>query len=560
MPKSNQFKETETTSASAIVNQNVAKPSPKEYDVPHDNWRDGQYEAVQWVKSGNGNKILEADTGSGKTGIATAVSSRQRTMALCKTKLLQEANYKNTYNWDELFGKSNYSCAHPDVDNNAMADQCLHANNMNKCPVLQSCKYAQKKMTARTSHKTSLNYAYYLMAGWPRREPFDCTFMDEAHLLSDITLDFAGIQINENVRREWELEEFPLLQEESVSLFFKVDDTETNIGKSIQWLSDNLTLMERHWSVLEHKARHDDDARKQARRCQSLMRKIEATIMSLNASDQGWYIRSGKGAVSFRGQQIPGIIIRPLTAKYHFPRLFLNSETNILMSATIGNSETFAAELGIDEFEFRSIPSVWSPDVRPVYILDAPRMSRKTPPEDYEKQADVIADAILDCPSDWSGVIHVTRINEADLMMKRLSQRGLYGRVWKPPLAGTNIQMNAWEQRKRMKSSQGAPIAISWSWTEGVDLFDEKICISAKVPFPSLGSAYERERMSANRKFYSQRTAWSLIQQQGRTRRGEPGHYDLNGKKNGLCAIADGNWTRVKSYFGNDFMESIVIL
>lgn len=546
-----------TTSASAILSQDAPKPKPKEYDVPHDKWRDGQYEAVQWMLNGDGVKILEAETGSGKSGMATAVTSRKQTMALCKTKLLQEANYKNIYSWDELFGKANYDCAHPDVNNGARADQCLHTKNMHKCPVIDSCKYHIKKTAARSSHKTSLNYAYYLMAGWPRREPFDYLFMDEAHLLSDITLDYAGVQINENVRREWELEKFPVFAQESVSLLFSVDQTETNVGKAIQWLSDNLILLNRRWQVLEPQARHDDDARQKLRRCQNLIRKFEATVNSLNSDDQGWFIRSGSKLISYRGQQIPGIIIRPLTARHHFPRLFLNNETSVLMSATIGDPKTFADELGIKESEFRYVPSRWKPEVRPIRVLDAPRMNRKSTDEDYEEQADVIAEAILKCPPSWSGVIHVTRIAEAGLLMARLAKRGLYNRVWKPPLAGTNIQMSAWEQHKKRTNGKG-PIAISWSWTEGVDLFDERICISAKVPYPPLGDLFERERMEANRKFYTQRTAYSFMQSLGRTRRGDPGHYDLNGEVNGFVGIADGNWTRIKSHFGNDFMESII--
>ena len=128
----------------------------------------------------------------------------------------------------------------------------------------------------------------------------------------------------------------------------------------------------------------------------------------------------------------------------------------------------------------------------------------------------------------------------------------------KAELAGTNEQMRAWEVRKRDRRSKKGAIAVSWAWTEGVDLFDERICITAKTPFPSLGDPYEKARFNFDTKFYLQRTAWALEQSQGRTRRGEKDHYDIGGIKRGLVAIADGNWTRVKSYLSNSFMESII--
>ena len=122
-------------------------------------------------------------------------------------------------------------------------------------PHMGSFERLYKKMAARESGKASLNYAYYLMARWPRMEPTACTFMDEAHLLSDVTLDYAGIQINENIRKEWGLEKFPLIQEEAMSMLAPRDNTQTNIGKSILWLSDNLILLERQYKTLEPRAR-----------------------------------------------------------------------------------------------------------------------------------------------------------------------------------------------------------------------------------------------------------------------------------------------------------------
>src|SRR3990172_8309399 len=91
--------------------------------------------------------------------------------------------------------------------------------------------------------------------------------------------------------------------------------------------------------------------------------------------------------------------------------------------------------MGVKKYESRRVPSIWEPKVRPVRILDAPALgqkARREGPAAFERQADVIAEAIKGCPSDWMGVIHVTRKSEAPELAKRLARRGLHDRVWVP--------------------------------------------------------------------------------------------------------------------------------
>jgi len=180
---------------------------------------------------------------------------------------------------------------------------------------------------------------------------------------------------------------------------------------------------------------------------------------------------------------------------------------------------------------------------------------------DYDEQADIIKDMLLGVPRTWSGVFHCTSKVAARDLAQRLAQRGFSDRVWLTPekqggrYLGTDQQLQAWfEQRTRHPNS----LCVAWSFWEGIDLLDERICVIAKVPFPNIGDEYERQRMMYNPKFYNQRTAWRLEQGSGRTRRGREQDYDLDGKRRGLVAIVDGNWTRVQSYMSASFREAIV--
>jgi len=492
---------------------------------------------------------------SGKTSIATALAHERKAMSLVQTKLLQQDNYGGIYGWDILFGKGNYKCDHPDADFDTTADQCAFAEiGMQKCPVSNKCKYLVKKSMVMNSKLASLNYAYYLLSNWPKQIPYDILIMDEAHMLSDITLNYAGIEIHDLTRQEWNLPEFPKVSSyDAGSIFFDYKKPHEEVQ---EWIESSLVTLYKHSGYLKDIAKRTQKKEDQTKlsKCKNMISKLEATSMSIHTNSSNWFIKSGAGLIMYRGKMLSGLIARPLTARYHFKELFINNPTSVLMSATIGNINAFTEELGIDDYEFNTVPSIWKPELRPIYDLDAPRISYRSKDVDYDKQADVIADAIKKFPSNWQGVIHVSRKNEAPLLAGRLSKRGLDSRMWIPPKSGTNIQIREWEKHKR--TSPGA-IAITWSWTEGVDLFDEKICISAKTPFPPLGDPYEKSRQEAYPKHYSQRTAYKLIQSLGRTRRGEREHYDVDGDVNGLVAIADGNWTRIKKYLSNDILDAI---
>ena len=82
---------------------------PAEYGVGHSEWRPGQLESVEQIlgMDGGAAMVLSAPTGSGKTALARAVSSRQSVTALCRTKMLQQENYADTYQFDVLFGRGN---------------------------------------------------------------------------------------------------------------------------------------------------------------------------------------------------------------------------------------------------------------------------------------------------------------------------------------------------------------------------------------------------------------------------------------------------------------------
>ena len=232
------------------------------------------------------------------------------------------------------------------------------------------------------------------------------------------------------------------------------------------------------------------------------------------------------------------------------------------MSATIGKFEIFAQELGIEHWEGRMVANQWPVKSRPVYVLDAPGMGRRNTMKDelaFDKQADVIAKAILEQPHDWCGFILVSRKSETLELAKRLAKRGLAERVF--PIVGENLsymptdqQLQMWEKRKQVVPNA---IGISASFWEGIDGKREKILIAAKVPYGFLGDPYERARMHYDMATFHWRAASTMEQGLGRTRRGNPEDYDTAEQQHGFVAIADGDFARIKSYLSKNILEAI---
>lgn len=511
--------------------------APILFGLPHTNWRPHQYEAVCWALDLEGTGILEAPTGSGKSAIARAVASRKTTVVLTRTKQLQQ-QYADLYGAKVVYGRANYACpAYPGLT----AEDCLHQPQ--DCPY--RCPYQAARRAAQESVFVALNYAYALSSRWLAEDQRQIVVLDEAHNLSDVTLEWAGCTIRDRDRVEFGLPDFPIITHRTANVLLRLPDP---VDMAMDFLEKCYTILRKCDPV---RARTEME-REHLRRGMRLARKVESTLAAMRQCRDAWFVRSGVDQET----GVARFVARPLTARFHFPTLFRHAGQTLAMSATIGDPASFAEELGIASYDFLSVPSRFTPDQRRVWALDVPGMGRSASPQDFEHQADAIASAIKRFQH-WSGLVLVTRKSEAVALAKRLGARGLADRVWVTPGADgqhapTDAQVKAWEQQRRRVPNA---ICITWAFWEGYDGRDERICVVAKVPFPFLGDAYERERMEYSRRFFLQRTAWLLEQGLGRTRRGREEDY---GDENGFVAIADGDWRRVRKYLSADMQACIL--
>jgi len=546
--------------------------NPRLYLLPYAQWRPYQYESLQWITGNSVDvvSITEQPTGSGKSPQAMALShasaTEDKVVALTESRNLQR-QYQATFRDCHVhYGRSNYPCVNPEYTPwQLTAERCPFQPHMNDCPYYGSCPYIVSKHRAIASRRTTLNYAYWLVAN--RHFAPDWLVYDEAHMLSDITLNYVGTSIGQHTVDRWGLPDIPEIEDASFSLFGSTAEKPEDVA--VSWLDNCLEVM---GSILvDLRAKFKDNPSKEngntLSSAENLNSKIYSTMEAIasTSANSHWFIRSDNEAGFYHGHAEPAFICRPLTARYDFKRVLgaPDNTRSLMMSATIGDPETFAAELGLANYNFRAVPNQWPPETRPVHILDVPGMGRGSVEKDasaWDKQADAIAAAILNCPRDWHGLILVTRKTEAKLLAERLARRGLQDRLFVMPGADgsyvpTEQQVQAWEKRK--KKHKGS-ICISFSLWQGYDGTQERILIAAKTPFSFIGDPYERARMQYDGKLFRQRAAWTMEQGLGRTRRGEADDYDTDGKIRGYVAIADGNYVQIRKYFSQSLREALV--
>ncbi len=563
--------------------------SPQDWGLPlnHTSWRTGSFEAIQWaLNSPHRHLVLQAPTGSGKSGIATALSAglyrrnkerRQeerrrnpyvehsgppsRIFVLTHSKNLQ-AQYEKIYDWTVMMGKSNYSCNHPYADPNDTVDDCLFQSDRTQCDMYEDCEYTTALRRALSSPKVCFNYALWMsLSKMVNNLDIDLVVCDEAHMLPDLTLNWVGTIFRLDRVLDLGLPMIPRINYDPNPI-----RGEAGIKEAKGWLLEGMGILGRKLEEMERGTRTkdgdpdkwNDKQKKEYRKLDRAKMRLSFTCQALTVGPEQWYINSGPKAIDSRE---PGFVAKPLTARFHFPGYYSGPKQVMMMSATIGEPETLMTELGIGDFDYRVIENVWQPETRPVYVVKGcPHMGNTTTKRDpsvFETQADLMAEFIKAYPKDWIGLILVTRKSEAKEIVKRMRARGLGRRVKALPEVSTKEHLREWEY---MKGAYKGVIGVTWNFWSGFDGVLEKLLIITKAPFPRLGSpgSYERARTEYDKSFYKLQTALALEQGVGRIRRGVPEHYNLDGEETKAVVILDAGIDMVKKYMSSGFKESIV--
>jgi Rad3-related DNA helicase len=494
------------------------------YQLPHPLDRPHQAEVLEWIlESPKQFLILSAPTGFGKSPLPAATSIDFKTLVLVQHKSLQSTNYEGSYNFPILYGKSNYPCENPPNKNQ------IAIPGIGKLPYTAYdceeedclCPYQLAIAKCLRSNRVSLNYAKFLVSQeFVKYYGPEFLFLDEGHNLPEIITEFVGITLDYD------------------NEFLQLIGDVKPLYESVLNYNDAMAIFRQLARACESNKPEQEKDLIRWRKWKRLHTKIAITDKILQTSSlDDWYYETTK----------KHLLVKPLTAKYHFKKLFDVADKIILMSATIGPS--IASRLGLDEneYDFMEVPSMWPAPTRLVYDLGAPLMNWKNrqKPEVREKQAKLIA-SVLDRSK--SGIIHTMSKAQSYELFDLLKCEYGY-QFFIPEIGiGTEKQLESWYDYRRPGT-----YCISWSFHEGVDLGSDDINVMAKTPYASLASNYDKAKRDYDVGWYLEKAAQTMEQIFGRHQRGIASHY--GGNK--LAFIADGSWRRLESRLSKDFRSRI---
>lgn len=496
------------------------------YQVPHPLDRKDQQSTIDEILASDAQYlIVEAPTGSGKSAWAAYAGKFYRTMVGTETKSLQY-QYENGYGFTVSVGRGNFECDEIAVN----AEQCP----LSRCN--DGCPYKRSRKAAIMSDRVAINYKKYTLDHkLVTQHNTDILFLDEAHLLPDIVMDNSGLSLPWRHR------------------FINADPIIVPPGShpvsvkngivALRYMLDCVRENEVPWNEGNEPKSRD---RIQWERLGTRIHTTLAYVLS-SSNTGSWY---------FDGSDGENLIVRPLTAKFNFSRMFDSAKKTVLMSATPGNHAVLARSLGIqDNYEYIGIKGEFGPEDRPVYDLRSPKIRFTSPDSAYFEQAQVISNALHALDHDYTGILHTKSKKHARLLKKMLEKQSnisKYYYIVPDNVNGTENQAAWWEGVRH----PGAAL-IHWAFWEGVDLGEDNFSIVCKTPFPPATPGYAKAKMDYDPYLYRQQAANYAEQACGRVRRGFDDHYGPNAKK--FVAIADGNWTMVKSSYSNSFLQSIKV-
>lgn len=484
---------------------------------PFPSTRPGTEEALDRIKKafddGKRFVLIDAPTGSGKSGIAVACARKYNSVILTPTKLLQE-QYASTKEFGREYtikGKANYCCGLPGLTHVPVSESVCASDTVtehsrqllpefidlpkgknkissilkSKCAEKGVCPYYTKIHSIGKVPGAVLNYdLFFLLKRYPGQkfgvDMGDTLILDEAHQLTDKVRDIFGFAFS--------TKSFKRLFGDSSGDRKKIDN---KLEEPVKWL-------ERVLGVAQGRLVLEKDGKKVAK-FDSFVKKASYILAQELSDEKKFYIEDKRDEVE----------IKPLDLRFLKGKIFFPFNRVVMLSATFpGNfKEIFA--LKDEECEVITIPSTFSKEKRPIFFAkDAPKLNKSSVLTKYSQNISLL-DSILDAHKDHKGIIHTGNYKFMDQLRK------IYGRNKRFIWVGQDKDKD--EMLEKHSKSQDPTILVSPSMMEGLDLKDDlaRFGVILKVPYPMLDE-YTRRMMKIYPSWYDSLTATNVCQAYGR--------------------------------------------
>lgn len=519
---------------------------PSNFGLTHSTWRPNQFEALKFVSdindSDGGFVVSELPTGSGKTAIATALSKDNQVTALVQNLGLL-TQYQDLYGFDIVKGKPSYNCVlKSKVDTwrqiHGMiptAADC-HFSDMNNCPVAESCPYIIARNRALTSTRMACTYKYASLSDAVQKRG-GVLVLDEAHTSVEEIIGMSQYTVTDEMRKKYDFPDFPLVDYGTNGMGDILD--QPGRDKLMAWVGEAIGKV----ATVTLFDMMTPNGSKLKRICEML---DHINVLLLSNEDIFYrccIIENNDWRGYSRKQSSMEMTIRAMQADKLARELFASKQTVLMMSATIGNPQPLAFELGINDYKFQTYPHPVPAEFRPIYDLGLPKMTKKSidqNPALYKLQSDAIFRFIQKLNPDWRGVVLSTSNYKISLLKRFLGEK-MQSRIFQPDKdLGVSERIAAFNKDKRkglilVDTIQGVGTGVDFSYDKA------RFMVVAGVPFFNPGDRYDKLRMERpNGWKYALWVAHSATEQAcGRVSRGEK-EQDGSWMEND-AALADGS-------------------
>lgn len=376
--------------------------NPRDYGVPHDEWRPSQRALIEKIMSTNDEYVFgEACVGVGKSSVVTALGHYDH-VTVCVHTLALLTQYEQRYGFEVIRGRQEYPCAHKEKIRSwkdlynlvPLASDCTVRQPW-MCKYYSQCPYYIAKHIAFLARRSACTYRYMALS-IKMKEREGMLVFDEAHDAAEELIRFNQAEIPHRVLDRFGLPKFPVAECEGEVIT-------PEIGDQIRQWAD------RCYSYLF--IRDDDDSPKAVRMVKMTLRLSQLADISSNPS-----------FIEVDGNSIR---IMALSADKIARAIFESKSRAVFMSGTIGDPRPLANALGIDRYASYSFPHPIPIEYRPIDNLNLPRMIKRVLdvyPENYQLQADKAWEWIEMFPVEWRGLILSTSYKKIGLLHEGIEQ------------------------------------------------------------------------------------------------------------------------------------------
>lgn len=405
------------------------------------------------------------------------------------TKSLQD-QYQNSFSNSKLLkGQSNHQCA---VEETMTVDTapCLYVKNLkNECWKANVCPYYSQRNEMLKSKFSILNYSMFfsLPEHLKKRKFIVC---DE------------GSELEEQLVNQYTCEvDIPFLVKVDVDVTsFPVEETPKKVLEWINKLIGAVASKSDEYLTYfkNNKSSSIEFSKKKTEYNKLNTLKGSLEVLSFTFNDSKYLIEKVDRKIKFIPLKVDKL------AQY----IFDNADTVIILSATIIDPANYCKSLGITDYEYIEIDSVFDPEKAPIYILASQKLNFKNMKEMLPKLAKQVK-GILNEHEDDKGIIHTHTQYIADFIRENVDTDRLLCRE-----AGVTNETIL----ELHEESKDPTVLVSPSMSYGVDLKGDlaKFQILLKAPWLPTKDIRVEKLMKIDKDWYSNKMLCTLVQACGR--------------------------------------------